>query len=146
MDKQHLQVLLGPKTNAGLYDTEIEVSKDRYQSSFEQINLNVVSESQQGVMPPRSNNGPSIGGDEGDGGDAVGGSAIGGDEGDGGNAIGGSAIGGDGGDGGDAVGMVLDESDCNDTPNGGDGGDGGDAVEGNRGKDGDNGADEMLLC
>ena len=152
-------VLLGPKTNAGLYDTEIEVSKDRYQSSFEQINLNVVSESQQGVMPPRSNNGPSIGGDEGDGGDAIGGSAIGGDGGDGGDAIGGSAIGGDGGDGGDAiggsaiggdggdggdaVGMVLDESDCNYTPNGGDGGD---AVEGNRGKDGDNGADEMLLC
>jgi hypothetical protein len=66
-------VLLGPKSNAGLYDSEIEVSKDRYQSSFEQIDLNVVPESQQGVMPPRSNNGPSIGGDGGDGGDAVGG-------------------------------------------------------------------------
>ena len=43
-------VLLGPKSNAGLYDTEIEVSKDRYQSSFEQIDLNVVPESQQGVI------------------------------------------------------------------------------------------------
>ena len=136
-------VLLGPKTNAGLYDTEIGVSKDRYQSSFEQIDLNVVPESQQGVMPPRSNNGPSIGGDGGDGGDAVGGNAVGGDGGDGGDAVGGNAV---GGDGGDAVGLVLDESDCNDAPNGGDGGDGGDAVRGNRGKDGDNGADEMLLC
>ena len=45
-------VLLGPKSDAGLYDTEIEVSKDRYQSSFEQIDLNVVSESQHGLMPP----------------------------------------------------------------------------------------------
>ena len=61
-------VQLGPKSDTGLYDTEIEVSKDRYQSSFEQIDLNVVSESQQGLMPPRSNNGPSIGGDGGDGG------------------------------------------------------------------------------
>ena len=70
-------------------------------------------------MPPRSNNGPSIGGDGGDGGDAVGGNAIGGDGGDGGDAVGGNAIGGDGGDGGDAVGGNAI---------GGDGGDGGDAV------------------
>ena len=102
-------VLLGPKSNAGLYDSEIEVSKDRYQSSFEQIDLNVVPESQQGVMPPRSNNGQSIGGDGGDGGDAVGGNAVGGDGGDGGDAVGGDggdAVGGDGGDGvgGNAVG------------------------------------------
>jgi hypothetical protein len=41
------------------------------------------------------------------------------------------------------VGPVLDELDCNDTPNGGDGGD---AVGGDRGKDGDNGEDETLLC
>jgi hypothetical protein len=74
----YLSFINRPKSNAGLYDTEIEVSKDRYQSSFEQIDLNVVSESQQGVMPPRSNNGPSIGGDGGDGGDAVGGNAVGG--------------------------------------------------------------------
>ncbi len=97
-------VLLGPKTNAGLYDTEIGVSKDRYQSSFEQIDLNVVPESQQGVMPPRSNNGPSIGGDGGDGGDAVGGNAVGGDGGDGGDAVGGDGGDAVGGDGGDAVG------------------------------------------
>ena len=53
-------VLLGPKSDASLYDTESEESKDRYQSSFKQIDLNVVSESQHGLMPPGSNNGPSI--------------------------------------------------------------------------------------
>jgi hypothetical protein len=34
-------VLLGPKSDAGIYDTEIEVSKDNYQSSFEQTDLRV---------------------------------------------------------------------------------------------------------
>ena len=145
-------VQLGPESDVGLYDTEIEVSKRSYQSSFNQADLNVISESQRGEMSSEDDNdGHAVGGDGGDGvgngadgGD--GGDAVGGDGGDGGDAVGGNAVGGDGGDGGDAVGLVLDESDCNDAPNGGDGGDGGDAVRGNRGKDGDNGADEMLLC
>ena len=145
-------VQLGPESDVGLYDTEIEVSKRSYQSSFNQADLNVISESQRGEMSSEDDNdGHAVGGDGGDGvgngadgGD--GGDAVGGDGGDGGDAVGGNAVGGDGGDGGDAVGLVLDESDCNDAPNGGDGGDGGDAVKGNRGKDGDNGADEMLLC
>ena len=158
-------VQLGPESDVGLYDTEIEVSKRSYQSSFNQADLNVISESQRGEMSSEDDNdghavggdggdgvgngadggdgGDAVGGDGGDGGDAVGGNAVGGDGGDGGDAVGGNAV---GGDGGDAVGLVLDESDCNDAPNGGDGGDGGDAVRGNRGKDGDNGADEMLLC
>ena len=136
-------------SDVGLYDTEIEVSKRSYQSSFNQVDLNVISESQRGEMSSEDDNdGHAVGGDGADGvgngadgGD--GGDAVGGDGGDGGDAVGGNAV---GGDGGDAVGLVLDESDCNDAPNGGDGGDGGDAVGGNRGKDGDNGADEMLLC
>jgi hypothetical protein len=139
-------VLLGPKSDAGLYDAEIEVSKDRYQSSFEQIGLNVVSESQQGLMPPRSNNGPSIGGDGGDGGDAVGGNAIGGDGGDGGDAVGGNAIGGDGGDGGDAVGLALVEPICDDTAVAGAGGNGGDTFNGMQGNDGESGTDEIAIC
>jgi len=142
-------VQLGPESDVGLYDTEIEVSKRSYQSSFNQVDLNVISESQEGEMSSEDDNdGHAVGGDGADGvgngadgGD--GGDAVGGDGGDGGDAVGGNAV---GGDGGDAVGLVLDESDCNDAPNGGDGGDGGDAVRGNRGKDGDNGADEMLLC
>jgi hypothetical protein len=139
-------VLLGPKSDAGLYDTEIEVSKDRYQSSFEQIDLNVVSESQHGLMPPGSNNGPSIGGDGGDGGDAVGGNAIGGDGGDGGDAVGGNAIGGDGGDGGDAVGLALTEPICDDTAIAGAGGNGGDTFNGIQGNDGESGTDEIAIC
>jgi hypothetical protein len=156
-------VQLGPESAVGLYDTEIEVSKRSYQSSFNQVDLNIISESQPGEMSSEGNNdghaaggdggdggdavgGNAAGGDGGDGGDAVGGNAAGGDGGDGGDAVGGNAAGGDGGDGGDAVGLVLDESDCIDTSNGGNGGDGGDAVRGDRGKDGDNGADEMLLC
>jgi len=142
-------VQLGPESDVGLYDTEIEVSKRSYQSSFNQVDLNVISESQEGEMSSEDDNdGHAVGGDGADGvgngadgGD--GGDAVGGDGGDGGDAVGGNAV---GGDGGDAVGLVLDESDCNDAPKGGDGGDGGDAVRGNRGKDGDNGADEMLLC
>jgi hypothetical protein len=35
-------VQLGPKSDVGVYDTEIEVKKDSYQSSFEQTNLRVV--------------------------------------------------------------------------------------------------------
>ena len=149
-------VQLGPESDVGLYDTEIEVSKRSYQSSFNQADLNVISESQRGEMSSEDDNdGHAVGGDGadgvGNGADGVGngadggdgGDAVGGDGGDGGDAVGGNAV---GGDGGDAVGLVLDESDCNDAPNGGDGGDGGDAVRGNRGKDGDNGADEMLLC
>ncbi|HZD36505.1 MAG TPA: hypothetical protein VE130_14975, partial [Nitrososphaeraceae archaeon] len=34
-------VQLGPKSDTGTYDTEIEVSKDSYQSSFEQTDLRV---------------------------------------------------------------------------------------------------------
>ena len=35
-------VEIGPKSDLGIYDTELEVTKDRYQSSFEQIDLRVV--------------------------------------------------------------------------------------------------------
>ena len=35
-------VQLGPKSDRGIYDTEIEVSKDSYQSSFEQTDLRVI--------------------------------------------------------------------------------------------------------
>ena len=35
-------VQLGPKSDTGIYDTEIEVSKDSYQSSFEQTDLRVL--------------------------------------------------------------------------------------------------------
>ena len=145
-------VQLGSKSDVGLYNTEIEVSKRSYQSSFNQVDLNLISESQRDEMTSVDNNdghtvgGNAVGGDGGDGGDAVGGD--GGDGGaygvgngrDGGNNNG---NGGNGGDGGDAIELVLDELDCNDTRIGGDGGD---AVGGERGEDGDNGADEMLLC
>jgi hypothetical protein len=207
-------IQLGIESDVGLYDTEIEVSNNNYQSSFSQVDLNVISESQQDEMSSNGNNdgdairgnavggdggdavggdgGDAVGGDGGDavggnaiagndgdairgnavggdGGDAVGGNAIAGNDGDavkgnaiagdggdavggnaiagdGGDAVGGNAIAGDGGDGGEAIGLVLDGSDCNDTPIGGDGGGGGDAVGGNRGKDVDDGTDEMLLC
>jgi hypothetical protein len=33
---------IGPKSDSGIYDTELEVTKDSYQSSFEQIDLRVV--------------------------------------------------------------------------------------------------------
>jgi len=33
---------VGPKSNLGIYDTELEVTKDSYQSSFEQIDFRVV--------------------------------------------------------------------------------------------------------
>jgi hypothetical protein len=35
-------IQLGPKSDTGIYDTEIEVSKDSYQSSFEQTDLRVI--------------------------------------------------------------------------------------------------------
>jgi hypothetical protein len=35
-------VQLGPKSDVGVYNTEIEVKKDSYQSSFEQTNLHVI--------------------------------------------------------------------------------------------------------
>ena len=35
-------VQLGPKSDRGIYDTEIEVGKDSYQSSFEQTDLRVI--------------------------------------------------------------------------------------------------------
>ena len=35
-------VQLGQKSDTGIYDTEIEVSKDSYQSSFEQTDLRVI--------------------------------------------------------------------------------------------------------
>jgi hypothetical protein len=35
-------VQLGPKSDMGIYDTEIEVTKDTYQSNFDQTNLRVV--------------------------------------------------------------------------------------------------------
>ena len=33
---------VGPKSDLGIYDTELEVTKDSYQSSFEQIDFRVV--------------------------------------------------------------------------------------------------------
>jgi hypothetical protein len=35
-------VQLGPKSDVGVYDTEIEIAKDNYQSSFKQTNLRVI--------------------------------------------------------------------------------------------------------
>jgi hypothetical protein len=35
-------VEVGPKSDLGVYDTELEVTKDSYQSSFEQIDFHVV--------------------------------------------------------------------------------------------------------
>jgi hypothetical protein len=35
-------VQLGPKSDVGVYDTEIEIAKDSYQSSFQQTNLQVI--------------------------------------------------------------------------------------------------------
>ena len=35
-------VQVGPKSDLGIYDTELEVTKDSYQSSFEQIDFRVV--------------------------------------------------------------------------------------------------------
>lgn len=35
-------VRIGPKSDLGIYDTELEVTKDKYQSSFEQIDFRVV--------------------------------------------------------------------------------------------------------
>ena len=35
-------VQLGPKSDVGAYDTEIEIAKDNYQSSFQETNLNVI--------------------------------------------------------------------------------------------------------
>ena len=33
---------IGPKSDVGIYDTQLEITKDSYQSSFEQTNLRVV--------------------------------------------------------------------------------------------------------
>ena len=33
---------IGPKSDVGVYDTQLEITKDSYQSSFEQTNLRVV--------------------------------------------------------------------------------------------------------
>jgi hypothetical protein len=33
---------IGPKSDLGIYDTKLEVTKDKYQSSFEQVDLRVV--------------------------------------------------------------------------------------------------------
>src|SRR5918995_3096957 len=35
-------VQLGPKSDTGVYDTEIEITKDSYQSNFQQTNLHVI--------------------------------------------------------------------------------------------------------
>lgn len=37
-------VQVGPKSDAGIYNTELEVIKNSYQSSFEQIDFRVVQE------------------------------------------------------------------------------------------------------
>ena len=140
-------VQLGPKSDMGIYDTEIEITKEGYQSSFQQADLNLISQSQQGGLPLRSNSeltndilgatgGYAIGGDGGDGGDA----------GDGEDATGGYAIGGDGGDGGDAAGLAQPNPVCDEIVIGGDGNDGGDTIDGIQGEDGENGADESAAC
>jgi hypothetical protein len=141
-------VQIGPKSDVGIYDTELEVNKDSYQSSFEQTNLYVIPQLENVQTPLRSNNEGVTGGDGGDGGDAVanGGTAIGGDGGAGGAAVGGNAIGGDGGDGGDAIAVAQDKAICDGTAIGGAGGYGGDATKGIQGTDGENGSDEMVIC
>jgi hypothetical protein len=145
-------VQLGPKSDMGIYDTEIEITKEGYQSSFQQADLNLISQSQQGGLPLEGNSEltndilGAIGGDGGDGGDATGGYAIGGDGGDGGDATGGYAIGGDGGDGGDAAGLAQPNPVCDESVIGGDGGNGGDTIDGIQGEDGENGADESATC
>jgi hypothetical protein len=145
-------VQLGPKSDMGIYDTEIEITKEGYQSSFQQADLNLISQSQQGGLSLGSNSEltndilGAIGGDGGDGGDATGGYAIGGDGGDGGDATGGYAIGGDGGDGGDAAGLAQPNPVCDESVIGGDGGNGGDTIDGIQGEDGENGADESARC
>jgi hypothetical protein len=149
-------IQLGPESDVGPYDTEIEVSKRSYQSSFNQVDLNVISESQRGEMSSEDNNdGDAVGGDGGDGGDAVGGDggdggdAVGGDGGDGGDAVGGNAVGGDGGDGGrngaDGVGNGADGvgNGADGVGNGGNGGNnnGNGGNGGNNNGNGGNGAD-----
>jgi hypothetical protein len=135
-------VQLGPKSDMGIYDTEIEITKEGYQSSFQQADLNLISQSQQGGLPLGSNSEltndilGAIGGDGGDGGDAD----------DGGEATGGYAFGGDGGDGGDAAGLAQPNPVCDESVIGGDGGDGGDTIDGIEGEDGENGADESATC
>jgi hypothetical protein len=129
-------VQLGPKSDMGIYDTEIEITKEGYQSSFQQADLNLISQSQQGGLPLGSNSELTN--------DLLG--AIGGDGGDGGDATGGYAIGGDGGDGGDAAGLAQPNPVCDESVIGGDGGNGGDTIDGIQGEDGENGADESARC
>jgi hypothetical protein len=157
-------VQVGHKSDLGTYDTELEVTKDRYQSSFEQINFRVISQPEKVNTVLRSNNedvtggdggaggaggasNPSCsfgctgdGGDGGAGGDAAGNNAFGGDGGAGGDAAGNNAFGGDGGAGGDAAAI------CDGTAIGGAGGYGGDATNGILGIDGENGSDEVAEC
>ena len=61
-------VQVGPKSDLGTYDTELEVTKDRYQSSFEQINFQVISQPEKVNTVLRSNNEDVTGGAGGDGG------------------------------------------------------------------------------
>jgi len=158
-------VQVGPKSGVGIYDTELEVRKDSYPTSFEQINFQVISQPEKVNTDLRSNNegviggaggaggdggaggaggdaagGNAFGGDGGAGGDAAGGNAFGGDGGAGGDAEGGNAFGGDGGAGGEAV------ANCDGTAIGGAGGYGGDATNGIQGIDGENGSNEMAEC
>jgi hypothetical protein len=152
---------VGPKSDVGIYDTELEVRKDSYQSSFEQVDFYVIPQSEKVQTPLRSNDEDGTGGTggsnlglggasnpscssdcTGDAGDANGDGGDGGDAvANGGTAVGGdggAAIGGDGGDGGDAVGGNGG------TAIGGDGGGGGDAVGGNAiGGDGGDGGDAV---
>ncbi|MGH9966014.1 MAG: hypothetical protein ACRD5E_14485 [Nitrososphaeraceae archaeon] len=138
-------VQVGPKSDLGTYDTELEVTKDRYQSSFEQINFQVISQPEKVNTVLRSNNEDVTGGDGGAGGASnpscgFGCTGDGGDGGAGGDAAGGNALGGDGGAGGDAAAI------CDGTAIGGAGGYGGDATNGIQGMDGENGSDEMAEC
>jgi hypothetical protein len=112
-------VQVGPKSDVGIYDTELEVNKDSYQSNLEQINFYVIPQSEKVLPLLKSNNG---------------------------DATDGSAIGGNGGAGGDAVGVAQGNASCDGTAIGGAGGNGGVATEGIQGMDGENGFDDMVIC
>jgi hypothetical protein len=50
-------VQIGPKSDVGIYDTELEVNKDSYQSNLEQINFYVIPQSEKVLQLLKSNNG-----------------------------------------------------------------------------------------
>ena len=91
-------VQVGPKSDVGIYNTDLEVRKDSYPTRFEQINFHVISQPEKVNTVLRINNEGVTGGD-GAGGNAFGGAVVaaGGFGGSGGDGAGGNAFGGDGG-------------------------------------------------